>query len=172
MGEAYGRRTALLCRTAALLPAVLFAANVHAQAADPMHTRECVAAQQALAQAQEDAAAKLEGAKDKLAAARKHAQLVCLGRDSGNGQRVGAPEPAIVVPPPEIEPPPPRPAAVATPPAPPPPPVTISRPAAITMCDPGGCWDSEGRRLNQVGPMLLGPRGGVCTVQGGVVLCP
>lgn len=56
-------------------------------------------------------------------------------------------------------------------PALPPAPVEAPRPAALTTCDPGGCWDSRGKRLDSVGPLLVGPRG-ACDVQGGVVLCP
>jgi hypothetical protein len=57
-------------------------------------------------------------------------------------------------------------------PAAPAPPPQGSRPAAVTTCDPGGCWDSDGRRLNSVGPQLIAPRGRACNVQAGVVLCP
>ncbi len=45
------------------------------------------------------------------------------------------------------------------------------RPPTISSCDPSGCWDSNGTRLNQVGPILQGPRG-FCTVQGNFVYCP
>ncbi|MES3003980.1 MAG: hypothetical protein V4787_25035 [Pseudomonadota bacterium] len=55
--------------------------------------------------------------------------------------------------------------------SPPSPPLAIPRPATISSCDPAGCWDSEGRRLNNQGPLLLGPRG-PCLQQGGVVSCP
>jgi hypothetical protein len=52
------------------------------------------------------------------------------------------------------------------------PPVAVPRAAAvITTCDPGGCWDSEGRRLNHLGPMLVGPRG-LCNLQAGIANCP
>lgn len=71
----------------------------------------------------------------------------------------------IVVPPPVIDGPP----AIVT--EPPWPPVAIPRPAVVTTCDPGGCWDSEGRRLNQVGPLLVGPHG-ACTMQAGAAQCP
>jgi hypothetical protein len=146
------------------------ASAAQAQSADPLHSPGCAAAREALAQAQEDAAARRAGARAALAAAKENARLACLGRDSGNAQRVGAPDPPIAVPPPMMEPPPP-PRTLVAPIAPPPPPLQIPRPAAITACDPGGCWDSNGQRLNQLGPMLVGPRG-ACTVQGGVVQCP
>jgi len=51
------------------------------------------------------------------------------------------------------------------------PPLDIPRPATMTTCDPGGCWDANGKRLNQVGPVLIGPRG-PCGMYGGVVTCP
>jgi hypothetical protein len=54
---------------------------------------------------------------------------------------------------------------------PPPPPLRVDRPAVITACDPGGCWDSNGTRLNRAGPVLLGPTG-ACSVSGGFVHCP
>lgn len=82
-------------------------------------------------------------------------------------QRSGAPYPPISVPPPVISVPRPQPAPST---APPQPQLVIPRPAAITACDPGGCWDSDGRRLNQVGPILMGPQG-PCSTQGGVVSC-
>jgi hypothetical protein len=49
--------------------------------------------------------------------------------------------------------------------------LAIPRPTVITTCDPGGCWDSAGHRLNNLGPMLVGPRG-PCTLQGGIANCP
>lgn len=171
MGAAYGLPTGAICRTAALVPALVLCAGVHAQGADPVHSHECTAARQALALAQQDALAKLDGAKDRLASARKHAQLACLGGESGHAHRVAAPDPPIRVPPPVMQAPQPQHALVAPAPAPPAP-VSVSRPSAITTCDPGGCWDSQGQRLNRVGPVLIGPRGNACTVQGGLVQCP
>jgi hypothetical protein len=159
----------VLCRTAALLLIVAGCVRAQAAAADPLHSRECIAARETLARAQQDAVARLEGAPGRLAHARKQAQRACLGRDSGNAQRVGAPDPPIAVAPPMIEAPQPQRGVIATPSSPL---LDIPRPSAITICDPGGCWDSEGRRLNRVGPLLLGPRGGACTTQGSVVQCP
>ncbi len=46
-----------------------------------------------------------------------------------------------------------------------------ARPAAITSCDATGCWDSNGTRLNQLGPQLIGPKG-PCTVVAGMATCP
>jgi hypothetical protein len=84
---------------------------------------------------------------------------------------VALPAPAqnpIVVKPPTIEvPPPPPPSLVVTPP----PPAPIQRPPVIVSCDAGGCWDSNGTRLNRAGPVLVGP-GGPCLATGNVVQCP
>jgi hypothetical protein len=44
-------------------------------------------------------------------------------------------------------------------------------PLGATACDPGGCWASDGTRLQRVGPQLLGPRG-FCSLQGGLLHCP
>jgi hypothetical protein len=45
-------------------------------------------------------------------------------------------------------------------------------PATLTACDAGGCWTSDGTRLQRVGPgALLGPRG-LCTTNGNFVQCP
>jgi hypothetical protein len=55
----------------------------------------------------------------------------------------------------------PRPAVPQTPP-----------PAVVTTCDAAGCWTSDGRRLERVGPnMFVGPRG-VCSAQGALLQCP
>jgi hypothetical protein len=62
-----------------------------------------------------------------------------------------------------VLPPPQPPAAVA--------PLASTRPPVITTCDAAGCWDSEGQRHNQMGPLLVGPRG-LCTLQGGLLNCP
>jgi hypothetical protein len=141
------------------------ACAVHAQATDPLHSRECEAARVVLERALDDASAKKPGSMDALAKARHAAIEACLGREDAQRERSGAPYPAIATRPPAIEAPP------VVLPAPPPPPLAIPRPSAITTCDPGGCWDSEGRRLNSVGPLLVGPRG-ACTVQAGIVSCP
>lgn len=88
-------------------------------------------------------------------------------RELPDGSGIRAPYPAVRVPPV---------GAVDTPVLPPPPalppaPLVVPRAAVITQCDPTGCWDSSGRRLNRVGPSLAGP-GGPCTVQGHSALCP
>jgi hypothetical protein len=43
-------------------------------------------------------------------------------------------------------------------------------PLTVGACDPGGCWASDGSRLQRVGPQLLGPRG-FCTQQGAFLHC-
>lgn len=151
---------------AALLLATPLA--VHAQSEDPLSSRECTAARIELEAALNDKASAPRARAERLAAARSRAALACLGPASGQPQRSGAPQPAQVVPPPVIA----TPSAPATlpPPAPPVPQLAIPRPATITACDPAGCWDSEGRRLNQIGPFFMGPRG-PCSIHGGAVTC-
>ncbi|HXD41908.1 MAG TPA: hypothetical protein VN649_15180 [Ramlibacter sp.] len=154
---------------AALLLATAASAALSAQAveADPLNSSECVAARNELERALSDPAASRQERTERLARARRQAALLCLGREAGGRERSGASEPAQAVPPPVISvrpAPPPR--AVASPPPP-----LIPRAAAITACDAAGCWDSDGRRLNNMGPLLAGPRG-LCTVQGGLLNCP
>lgn len=155
-----------------LLPAVLLAAtsmSLPAQTAepDPMNSRACVRAREALDQAIGEPAPNRQAHAARLARARQQAATACLGRDSSSRERSGAPDPPQAVPPPMAvvpRPPLPVPAAPAAP-------LAIPRAATITTCDPAGCWDSEGRRLNNMGPLLLGPRG-LCTMQGGQLICP
>ncbi|MDF2465162.1 MAG: hypothetical protein K0Q43_3397 [Ramlibacter sp.] len=147
---------------------VCTANGVWAQGGDPLKSPECKAALDELERRVEE---KTEGAAraQRVASARRFAATACLGRSEGNARRSGAPDPPQVVRPPVITalpPAPPLPGMVA-----PPPPVPIPRPTVITTCDPAGCWDSEGRRLNNMGPLLMGPRG-PCTVQGGLASCP
>ena len=42
----------------------------------------------------------------------------------------------------------------------------------VTACDAVGCWASDGSRLQQSGPFLLGPRGLCSGVQGTALHCP
>jgi hypothetical protein len=147
--------------------AVMLSAVAHAQSPDPLHSRECDAARVQLEHALDDASRKTAGSRERLAQARKQAIEACLGRESGERVRSGAPDPAVAVAPPVLVAP--RalqaPAVVA-----PSPPAYVPAPV-ITSCDAGGCWDSNGQRANSLGPMLVGPRG-VCSVAGGVVHCP
>lgn len=150
----------------ALAAAALLTLPVTAGASDdPLQAPRCVRARAEL-----DAALAAPDAvhSARLEHARRAARHECLGTDSGERQRSGAPFPAQVVPPTVAA----EPRAHAPAPlTPPPPPLKVPRPTVITTCDAAGCWDSEGRRLNQMGPMLVGPRG-VCTQVGGVVSCP
>lgn len=158
------RRRAAVGQVLALAAAAL----AHAQSADPLHSRECDAARAGLESALDAAAQKSAGSQERLAAARKDAMAACLGRESGTRERSGAPEPAIVAPPPVTQMPRPlSPPATVAAPVPP----AYTPPAVVTTCDSTGCWDSNGRRINRLGPMLVGPRG-ACTVVGGTVQCP
>ena len=153
---------------AALMAFALFApalAAAQEEAADPMRSPPCVAARAEL----EALLAQPGPADERLEQARRRTARACLGAsDDSARQRAGAPQPPQVVPP-----------AIAIPrqpvqrplPAPAPPPVPVPRPTAITTCDPAGCWDSDGRRLNRMGPLLVGP-GGVCNGLGGILSCP
>jgi hypothetical protein len=153
--------------------AALFAAaslSAQAQPADPLHSSECAIAQAELEAALDERASNPQAQAQRLANARKQAAQACLGPSSGQGQRSGAPEPAQMAPPTVIAIPP----ASPVPPSPgaaPLPPLDIPRPSTMTLCDPGGCWDNNGKRLNQAGPILMGPRG-PCAMQGAVVICP
>jgi hypothetical protein len=101
---------------------------------------------------------------------RRDAARACLG---GSGD---APppshrfaQPPIVVPPiagARLAPPPPLPIGPVGPS-----PKQVEPPTVVMACDPGGCWASDGSRLNRVGPYLLGPRG-LCSVQGTLLHCP
>jgi hypothetical protein len=147
--------------------ALVVATSAHAQNADPLHSRECDEARAVLEHALDDAARKVAGSAKGLDVARKEAIAACLGRDTGERVRSGAPDPPIAVAPPVMQLPhaPVAPAVVA-----PQTPVYVP-PAVVTTCDTSGCWDSNGRRMNNLGPMVVGPRG-ACTVVGGIVQCP
>ena len=160
-------RVGLVCFLLAMAQ-VSGAAAAPAVGQDPLRSPECGAAREVLERALDDASARRPGARERLVQVRKQAIEACLGRHSGEAVRSGAPDPVIVVPPPAVADP--R-AAAFSPPPPPAEPLAIARPPTITTCDPGGCWDSEGRRLNHLGPVLVGPRG-VCTLQAGLVHCP
>ena len=156
---------------AALILAVASAAASAAPArqGDALDSPECAEARAELDSLLADPATREKTHAAALARARKQAALACLGRAGDDRERSGSPYPATGVAPPAIAPSPAR----ATPPAlpPPQPALVIPRPTAITACDAAGCWDSEGRRLNNIGPMLVGPRG-PCIVQGAVATCP
>jgi hypothetical protein len=154
------------------IAALFMAAPLLAQAqpGDALRSRECAIARAELEASLDNNVSNPRAREQRLANARKQAKLACLGPSSGEPQRSGAPDPVQVVPPTVIAVPsgPPAPPSPVTAPLPP---LDIPRPATMTMCDPGGCWDSNGKRLNQVGPILIGPRG-PCGMHGGVVTCP
>jgi hypothetical protein len=145
-----------------------------AQSADPLKSSECTQALDAM-QAQEAAmiaAAERKNAGEQaepsatLETLRRQAAHACLGSPLDAPPRVER----LARPPIAVAPVAPR-AAVAPPvPAAALPPIHIPQLKTITICDPAGCWASDGTRLNRVGPLLVGPLG-VCTVQGAVLSC-
>ncbi|MEZ0307359.1 MAG: hypothetical protein ACAH21_05505 [Ramlibacter sp.] len=144
-------------------------ARGHAQEADPMNSPECRTARAALEALLNDPGLARTQRDRQLVPARERAAIACLGRGRGGRERAGAPDPVQAMPAPVATPTPalapPLTAAAPAPPAP------IPRPTVITSCDPAGCWDSAGRRLNGTGPVLIGPAG-ACTVQGALAHCP
>lgn len=156
-----------MARSIAVLGLAALMLTARAEPADPMNSQACAAARGQLDAALAEPDADPQERHRRLAQARRQVLQVCLGSTSNAGVRSGAPQPAQVVPPVTS-------AARAAPlPAisPPAPPLAIPRVAIITHCDPGGCWDSEGRRLNNAGTLLMGPQG-LCSIQGGAVHCP
>lgn len=157
----------IMARTIALLGLAAFLLTARAEPADPMNSQACAAARQQLDAASADQEAPAQERSRRLAAASRQVLQVCLGSTGGVGVRSGAPQPAQVVPPvTSVAPTAPLPAVSL-----PAPPLAIPRAATLTHCDAGGCWDSEGRRLNHAGPLLMGPQG-LCSIQGGAVHCP
>lgn len=153
----------------ALALAVACGARLYAATDDPLHSPGCTDARVALEVVLDEPVQAHRENPERLARARKLVADHCLGRTSGHAQRAGAPEPPMAVPAPVIEVP--RPAQARPRVAVPAPAVVVPRTAAITACDPAGCWDSNGQRLNYAGPSLLGPRG-VCVPLAGQVSCP
>lgn len=169
-----GMSPRLVPRLLLCLPLAAGFGSVAAQAGDPLNTPECRAARTRLDVATAAATGRSEASARALQAARERVATVCLGRPGevvrelpdSSGMR--APYPAVRVPPVGgVIAAPARPLQPLEPPAP----LVVPRAAVITQCDPTGCWDSSGRRLNRVGPGLAGP-GGPCTVQGNSALCP
>jgi len=160
--------------------ALLAAASAAAASDDPLQAPEC---RQALAALHDEEAAAASaprplGAERRdgravaptLDAARRRAGRSCLASRADPPVRGRLAQPPLAVPPVAGVRPPlpaassPAPAIPTRPPGPPP--LT-----SITSCDSGGCWASDGSRLNRVGPTLWGPHG-ACSVQGTVVQCP
>ena len=136
--------------------------------ANPLASPECLAARAELEQALNDADSQRGASAERLTRARTQAAAACLGHGYGTRERFGAPELPRVVTPPLIA----DPGARALPKLESaPPPLAIPRPTVITTCDASGCWDSEGRRLNNAGAVLMGPRG-LCSGTGTTVNCP
>jgi hypothetical protein len=104
----------------------------------------------------------------RLAAARRDVARQCLEAREDPPRAGRLAEPPIVVPPvagvpqPPATPPTTMPARIAP----------VQPPVTITTCDTGGCWTSDGKRLQRLGPTLLGPHGSTCSVVGAVVHCP
>jgi hypothetical protein len=159
-------RTALLATSLAAACLLAWSPAGAAPAVDPLGTPECVHARAEL-----EAALAAPDARHgtRLERARRQARDACLGREAATRQRSGAPEPAQAVAP--TLPAAPRAVLPAAPLTAPPPPMTVPRAAMITTCDPGGCVDTQGRRLNRAGPLLVGPTG-LCSAPAGAVSCP
>jgi hypothetical protein len=143
---------------------------------DPLQAPECreaidaLGTEEAAAASAPAAATGTQAVDPKLTAARKRAAQVCLATRTDPPPAVGRlAQPPLAVPPVVDGRPPiasPAPAAASPARVPTAPPIV-----SITSCDAAGCWTSEGRRLNRVGPTLWGGRG-ACTVQGTLVRCP
>ncbi len=152
---------------------------VHAQ--DRMNSERCQSAQRELESATSamDADRKADRgaestAKLKIELERSRGVVAsrCFDQPADSAMPGRAPPPPAMTPPviekphPDLPPKaPPEPRAQLAPP-----PLQIARPTTLTTCDPGGCWDSNGNRLNGQGPVLIGPSG-TCVAQGGVVNC-
>lgn len=161
-------------RVATALLAAFIAAHAASQAADPAPPIDSPACRDALAalRAAEDERRTSGEPPDRqrtlqgLAPLRQAAARECLGGRADLAPQRRA-QPPVDVPRPAMPP--------ATAPVPPAPPAAVPRPApppvVITTCDAGGCWASDGSRLQRFGTHLMGPRG-VCTVQGVVLSCP
>lgn len=164
------QRIAVLCA----LPLSCVAAQAQGDVKpDLMKTPPCIEARQQL-----DQVLAKGGPRDRLDQVRQQAAIKCFGVKAPP-----LPEGRFVPPPVAVEPIRLRPEVSlapgtalrpATQPAlllPPLPPVAIPHPPVLTTCDPSGCWDANGARYNQQGPVLMGPRG-ACTLQGGSLNCP
>ena len=131
---------------------------------DPLASDECQLARSELDTALNAAAKNRHDKAAQLAQARQRMALACLGPASSSQAATRSRQTPLVVPP--IVPAAPTPPVVVPPPA-----LTVPRTSIITACDAGGCWDSDGARLQRSGPNLMGPRG-PCTAQGALFNCP
>lgn len=147
--------------------ALLLSHLAAAAQSDPLKSPACGIALDELAQARV-AAEQDPRLRDRVERLRKNAASTCLGAtDPAQPSGRVAQQPQRVPPPVIVPPGLPFPTVQA----PPPPAAAIPRPPVITSCDPGGCWDSNGTRLNRAGPNLIGPNG-LCTASGALLNCP
>ncbi|CAN5453592.1 hypothetical protein BH11PSE7_BH11PSE7_24750 [soil metagenome] len=139
-------------------------------APDLMDSAQCKSARQLFDAAFDAAKDRAPEAVARLDEARVRAAQACFGAASARPSGGRSPGPTIVTPQAAVLP---RNRMLSPPPvtATPAPPVPIQRPPTLGNCDPGGCWGTDGTRLNRVGPELNGPRG-ACVVQGTFVNCP
>lgn len=151
-----------------------------AERPDPTKSPECLCALDRLNAIEEEVAAARSSAplkesynakaSTRLNATRKNASRICLG-GSGDPPPLARPAalPTDLAPPLTTSPglrPQASPSSVVVPNF-----KRVEQPVSVTSCDPGGCWASDGTRLQRVGPNLLGPQG-FCTTQGALVHCP
>jgi hypothetical protein len=160
-----------------LLTALAGSAGV-AQEADPLKSADCRQALDVLqahearlpaAPGQAQGPSQREDLKQ-LDALRRHAARACLGDRGDPATASPRFSPPVTVPPVAVRPSTPAPALPVRPSVSLPPAVQPT-PAAVTACDPNGCWASDGSRLQRFGPNLYGPRG-VCILRGAVLQCP
>jgi hypothetical protein len=158
-----------------LLLAALPWLAVAATQGDALRTPECHEALAALQAQEERALADLDRQPDsarrdawrkQLVAPRRRAAQACL---KGSGE---APPPhQVALPPVSVPPIAPLPPTRSEPPARPATSAPVVPPLlTITTCDAGGCWASDGSRVNRVGGALVGPHG-LCTEAAGVLSC-
>jgi hypothetical protein len=138
-------------------------AHAAAPGSDPLKSDACARSLAALEAARAPGSDRTPAQVEVL---RREATQACLGSHGDARRPSPTAQAPVVVPPPVVALPRSVPPVAATVPAPP-----IERPAVITSCDPGGCWDSNGTRLNRAGPLLIGP-GGACVTTGLQVHCP
>lgn len=175
-----------MCRTLLAIAIALCATLQPARATGSVDSTDCRRALEAL-EARETAllASRKDGAQPdardrpapdaRLQTLRQQAARACLGHraDPAAAPRQTA-RPPIVVPPVGVGQPAlkvPLPGAPTQPSAgrvdlPP-----VEPPLVVLGCDAGGCWASDGSRLQRLGDQLLGPRG-LCTLQGTFLRCP
>lgn len=175
------RRLVTLALTCTLVASAGAAATKGAvgTAGDPLHAPECGAAIASLRARESDA--DVAACSDSTGARAPSAALLAARRDTARrclASRADPPEPPgrLIQPPIVVAPiavPAPMPAGTIAHRAPPiaPTRAPIRGPRTITSCDAGGCWTSDGTRVDRFGPDLRDRRG-VCTLSGAVLQCP